>query len=105
MNVTITEAPYAETVVTGHIDTSSGSIVPNEGHLDKPDVHVRLPYARARELLLDRQIDMVMIAFMSGEIEVEGDVTRLLDLQAIDVSATDMTLANEVAARLEAITS
>ena len=44
LNVTVTDAPFSDEPVLGHIDTSSGSVVPDEGHLDSPDVSVQVPY-------------------------------------------------------------
>jgi hypothetical protein len=104
LNVTVFDAPFSDGDVLGHIDTTSGSVVPGEGHLDDPDVSVRVPYSFARQLLVEQHYDMVMIAFMTGEIEVTGDVTRILSLQDIDATAEQQQLAEEVAARLRAIT-
>lgn len=104
MNVTVTDAPFSDGLVTGHVDTSNGSAVPDEGHIDDPDVAVIVSYAIARQLLLDQQPDAVMIAFMSGEIEVEGDVTRMLALEDLDATPEQQELAQEVLNRLTAIT-
>lgn len=104
LNVTVMEPPFSNTPVLGHVDTTNGSIVPNEGHLDDPDVSVQVPYDIARQLLVDQQPDTVMIAFMSGEIEVQGDITRILSLQDIDATPEQQALAEEVATRLAAIT-
>ena len=104
LNVTVTDAPFSDDFVHGHVDTTSGSAVPNEGHIDDPHVTVIVTYAIARQLLLDQQPDSVMIAFMSGEIEVEGDVTRILDLQDIDATPEQQALAEQIIGRLTAIT-
>ncbi len=105
LNVTVTQAPFTNDVVLGHIDTTSGSIVPDEGHLDDPDVSVTVPYALARQLLVNPQPENVMIAFMSGEIEVQGDITLMMSLQDIDASPEQQALAAEVVTRLTTITS
>ncbi len=104
LNVTVTKAPFTDTVVLGHIDTTSGTIVPDEGHLDSPDVSVTVPYELARQLLVDPQPENVMIAFMSGEIEVQGDITLMMSLQDIEASPEQQALAEEVVTRLTAIT-
>lgn len=104
LNVTVIDAPFAETEVLGHVDTTNGSFIPNEGHIDDPHVHIRVPYVVARTLLVEQQYDNVMIAFMSGEIEVEGDVTMVMALQDIDPTPEDQALAEEVAGRLIEIT-
>lgn len=105
LNVTVTNTPFSETEVLGHIDTTSGSIVPDEGHLDEPDVAVIVPYVIARQLLVDPQPENVMIAFMSGEIEVQGDITLMMSLQDIEATPEQQALAEEVVFRLTAITS
>ena len=104
LNVTVTSAPFTADEVLGHIDSTNGSIVPNEGHIENPDVAVTLPYNLARQLLIDPQPENVMIAFMSGEIEVEGDITLMMSLQDIEASPEQQALAEEIVARLTAIT-
>ena len=105
LNVTVTNAPFTDAEVLGHIDTTAGTIVPDEGHLDSPDVAVTVPYEVARRLLVDPQPENVMLAFMSGEIEVQGDVTLMMSLQDIEASPEQQALADEVVARLTAITT
>jgi hypothetical protein len=105
LNVTVIQAPFTESAVLGHINTTDGSIVPDEGHLEDPDVAVTVPYELARQLLVDPQPENVMIAFMSGEIEVQGDITLMMSLQDIEASAEQQALAEEVVGRLTAITT
>ena len=104
MNVTVTSAPFTDELVLGHIDTTDGSVVPDDGHVDSPDVSVTIPYELARQLLVDPKPENVMIAFMSGEIEVQGDVTLMMSLQDIEASPEQQALAEEIVARLMAIT-
>jgi len=104
LNVTVDNAPFSDAAVLGHVDTTDGSVVPDEGHLENPDVSVILPYELARQLLIDPQPENVMIAFMSGEIEVEGDVTLMMSLQDLEASPEQQALAEEVVGRLTAIT-
>lgn len=104
MNVTVVDAPFSDGEVLGHLDTTDGSIIPEEGHLDDPDVAIRVPYDVARGLLVDQQYENLMISFMSGEIEVEGDVTMVMSLQDIDPTPAQQALAEEVATRLSDIT-
>jgi len=104
MNVTVTDAPFSDTQVLGHIDTSAGSLVPDDGHLDSPDVSVTVPYEIARQMLIDPQPDTVMIAFMSGDIEVQGDITLMMSLQDVEATPEQQALAEEVVTRLNEIT-
>ena len=104
MNVTVTGAPFTDEAVLGHIDTTNGTVVPDDGHVDKPDVAVTIPYDLARQLLVDPQPENVMIAFMSGQIEVQGDITLMMSLQDIEASPEQQALAEEVVGRLMSIT-
>jgi hypothetical protein len=104
MNVTVTTAPFSEDHVLGHIDTTTGSAVPNEGHVRDADVSVTIPYGIARQLLIDPQPENVMIAFMSGEIEVQGDITLIMSLQDVEATPEQQVLAKEIVSRLTAIT-
>lgn len=104
MNVTVTGAPFSDEPVLGHIDTTNGTVVPDDGHIEAPDVSVTIPYGVARQLLVDPQPENVMIAFMSGEIEVQGDITLMMSLQDIDATPEQQALAEEVVGRLMAIT-
>lgn len=104
MNVTVTDAPLNDGEILGYLDTTEGSFVPLLGHLDNPDLSVRVPYNVAREMLVEQQYDQLMIAFMSGEIEVEGDITLMLELQDLDPSPEERDLAEAVATRLRDIT-
>lgn len=105
MNVTVVDAPFSDGEVLGHLDTTEGSLIPELGHLDGPDVSVRVPYEVARRMLVEQQYEDLMIAFMSGEIEVEGDVSMIMALQDIDPTPEQQALAQQVADRLKAITS
>lgn len=42
---------------------------------------VTVPHRVARSMLVDLDPEVAITAFMTGEIRVEGDVTRLMDLQ------------------------
>ncbi len=105
VNVTVLDAPFDDPEFLGHVDTTTGSIVPELGHIDSADVGVRIPYAIARQLLVDQDVEAIMIAFMSGQIEVEGDVTRLLDLQDMEPTAEQQAVGQLVASRLRDITA
>jgi putative sterol carrier protein len=45
-----------------------------------------------------------MIAFMSGEIEVQGDITLIMSLQDVEATPEQQVLAKEIVSRLTAIT-
>lgn len=105
LNVTVVDAPFSDGAVLGHLDTSDGSFIPELGHVDNPDVSIKVPYSVAREMLVEQQYEMLMISFMSGEIEVEGDISMIMAIQDMDPTPEQQALAQEVADRLRDITA
>ena len=64
------------------IDTSGGELEMDMGHLDNPDLTVTLDYETAKAILVDQNPQAGMQAFMAGKIKVEGDMTKLMAMQA-----------------------
>ena len=52
------------------------------GLVDGAPTTVTVPHRVARSMLVDLDPEAAVTAFMTGEIRVEGDVTRLMELQA-----------------------
>ena len=70
------------------------------GHLDSPDLTVTLDYATAKAILVEGNPQAGMQAFMAGKIKVDGDMTKLMAMQAGPVDPA----AAKVAAEIQAIT-
>lgn len=102
MNLVVIETPFADDVA-GHIDTSDGEVVIEEGHLDAPDLTVTVDYDTARAVFVDMDPTVAMQAFMSGRIKVDGDITKMLALQAGSIEPDPETLA--IAEAVRAITA
>jgi putative sterol carrier protein len=102
MNQVITDVPLgdAHTTIDAHMDTSSGEMELETGHIEGADVKITLDYATAKAILVDGNPQVGMQAFMAGKIKVEGDMTKLMALQA---GASDPTAA-EIAKRIQDIT-
>jgi hypothetical protein len=100
MNLVINEVPFGDGTIDAHLDTSSGALELDTGHLEGPDLTVTVDYATAKAILIEGNFQMGMQAFMAGKIRVEGDMSKLMALQAAppDIDAAD------VAGRLRAIT-
>ncbi len=108
MNQIITEVPFGEGVIDAHIDSSSGSLSLDLGHLESPDVTITVDYATAKALFVDQDMGLAMQAFMSGKIRVDGDLGKLLALQAAgsqQLPEGAVNRAQEVADQLKAITA
>jgi len=101
MNLVVEEVPFGEGILDAHLDTTSGAVDVELGHVPEPDVKVRLDYETAKAVLVDGDAEAAMAAFMAGKVRVEGDMTKLLAYEARPVTAGELTLA----ARLRDITA
>jgi hypothetical protein len=81
LNVVVTESPHHEGPLLGHVDTTNGEILIEQGHLPSPDLTITVDYATARAAFVARDPQAVMASFLSGKILVEGDVMKLMVLQ------------------------
>ena len=100
MNQVITEVPFGAGTIDAHMDTSSGEMELDLGHIDGADLKVTLDYETAKAILVDGNPQAGMQAFMAGKIKVEGDMTKLMAMQS---SAMDPTAA-EIAKKIQDIT-
>jgi hypothetical protein len=92
MNQVITEVPFGDGTLDTHIDTTGGEMQMDEGHIEGAEVKLTVPYSVAKALFVDNNPQVAMQAFMSGQIKVEGDMTKLMAMQggAPDATATEM---------------
>lgn len=81
MNLVVTDTPFTSDV-EGHVDTTEGEVVIEDGHLEGPDLTVTVDYATARAIFIDQDAAAAMQAFMGGRIKVDGDLTKMLAMQA-----------------------
>jgi putative sterol carrier protein len=102
MNLVVTDTPF-DSDVQGHVDTTDGEVVIEDGHLDGPDLTVTVDYETARAIFIDQDAAAAMQAFMGGRIKVDGDLTKMLAMQA-SAAAPDAN-AQELANALRDITA
>jgi hypothetical protein len=103
MNMVIIECPDgvgADGTVHTHMDTSSGQLEMDLGHLEGPDLTITADYATAKAIFVDQNPQAGMQAFMSGKVKVQGDMSKLMAMQQ---GAPDPKAA-EIAERIKAIT-
>ncbi len=103
-NVVVREMPFGQNELRGYVDTSDGSIMLEIGELDDPELTVALDYATAQALFVTQDMGKLMEAFMGGKILVTGDVSKILTLSP-PTDPEQIALANEIAARVSAITA
>lgn len=101
MNQIITGAPQG--TIEAHLDTSRGRTEFDLGHVAMAEVTVTTDYGTARSVFALADPAAAMQAFMAGKIRIEGDLAKLMMLQASTMQADPLTA--EVAARVKAITA
>ena len=82
MNLVITDVPFGESSVDAHMDTTSGELVLDTGHVDGPDVTATLDYETAKAMMVDSNPQAAMQAFMAGKIKLQGDMTKAMAMQS-----------------------
>jgi hypothetical protein len=93
MNLLVTGVPFGPGDIEAHMDTSSGELELDTGFLETQDLKVTVDYETAKAILIEGNPQAGMQAFMAGKIKVEGDMAKLMALQAgpaPDASAQEM---------------
>ncbi len=103
MNLVVTAVPFSESDIHAHMDTSSGELVLDVGHLEVQDLKVTVDYDTAKAILVEGNPQAGMQAYMAGKVRVEGDMAKLMALQTAP-AASDSSAA-ELATRLRDITA
>ena len=104
MNQVITEVPFGDGRLDAHLDTSSGTLEMETGHLENPDVTVTLDYATAKAIFVDGTLEAGMKAFMDGKVRVQGDMAKLISaLQQL--APPDANAVDQAQARIRDITA
>src|SRR3954467_3096131 len=96
MNQIITDVPFGDGTINAHMDTSSGELEMDQGHIDNPDVTVTLDYATAKAIFVEQNPQAGMQAFMAGKIKVQGDMTKLMAMQSGAPDATAAELSKRI---------
>ena len=93
VNVTVTEGPEGDR----ELHLSNGTF--GGGHIDGAPTKLTLPYEVAKDMFVNGNQQAAMQAFMSGQIKVEGDMTKIMAMQAQQNPNQD-----KIQARLKEIT-
>jgi hypothetical protein len=75
INMQVTGAPSGD--ISFRMD--AGRLV--KGHAADAPTKLVIPFATAKAMLIDQNQQAVMQAFMSGQIRVEGDMAKLMQMQ------------------------
>ena len=76
MNLVVTAVPFSDDDIHAHMDTSSGELVLDIGHLEVQDLKVTVDYDTAKAILVEGNPQAGMQAFMAGKVRVEGDMAE-----------------------------
>lgn len=102
MNQVVTDVPFGDGTVHSYLDTTSGDPVLELGALDDPDVTITTDYETAKAIFVDQDPAAGMQAFMSGKIQVQGDMMKLMALQTAMPAEPD---ARSISEEIRAITA
>ena len=75
LNITVTGGPE------GDVDVRMDKGQFERGHMDGAPTKLTVPYDVARSIFIEGNQQAGMQAFMSGQIKVEGDMTKLMAMQ------------------------
>jgi hypothetical protein len=101
INQVISDVPFGSGTIQAYFDTSQGMLQMELGALDNPDATITTDYHTARSIFVEQDPTAGMQALLSGKVAVEGDMLKLLALQATIVNAG---AAEEIAAEMKGIT-
>jgi putative sterol carrier protein len=96
MNFVVNEVPFGDGAIDAHLDTSTGRIALDTGHLEEPDLTITLDYETAKAILIEQNPQAGMQAFMAGRIKVEGDMSKLLLVQTTPMDPVQAEVAERV---------
>ena len=98
INQVITDVPFGEGDMKTFVDTSGGQMLLEIGELDEPDAVLIVDYATAKAMIVDQDPTAAMQAFMSGQIKIQGDMMKIMALQAVPRNETSELVAAELKA-------
>ena len=91
--------PFGEGTVESYLDTSSGDVVMELGSLEEADVTVTTDYETAKAIFVEQDAAAGMQAFMTGKIQVQGDLMKLMAMQtSMPTDEASQQIADEIKA-------
>ncbi len=82
-NLNINEVPFGEGSLEAHLDSSSGRMEMDLGHLDPADATLTMDYATARSFVVDQDPTAIMQAVMAGKVRIQGDLSKLMTMASL----------------------
>lgn len=90
INITVTGSDF------GDVDIAMASGMIEKGHHANAPTKMTLPVDLAHRLFIDNDQSAGMQGFMSGQIKIEGDMSKLMAMQTIQPSAAQKALQKQI---------
>ena len=90
INMQVTGAPSGDVAFR----MEGGKLV--KGHAADAPTKLVIPFATAKAMLIDQNQQAVMQAFMSGQIRVEGDMAKLMQMQMAGPPSPEATKVSQL---------
>ena len=90
INMQVTGAPSGDIAFR----MEAGRLV--KGHAADAPTKLVIPFATAKAMLIDQNQQAVMQAFMSGQIRVEGDMAKLMQMQMAGPPSPEATKVSQL---------
>ena len=100
INLNITSVPFGDGTVKAHLDTTGDEVEIDLGHLDGAPTTITTDYVTAKSVFIDQDSQAAMQAFMTGKVQITGDMTKVMMLMQASPDPT----AAEIGALIRAIT-
>lgn len=103
MNLDVYEIPtdISAAEIPAHLDTSDGGLELDVGHLDAPEIAIRIDYVTAKAILVDGNSQAGVNAYMAGKVRLlTGDLAKLMGV----AQGIEKMVSPAVAQRLKDIT-
>lgn len=103
MNLDVIDVPegIADGEVPAHLDTSGGKLDLDVGHMDDPELAIKIDYHTAKAILVDGDSQAGVNAFMAGKVKLlSGDLAKLMAVS----QGIEKIVSPAVAQRLKDIT-
>ena len=95
INLVVTGSPFGDERLW-HMGARGGDTRWGAGHVDDADVTLTTDYETAREVFLSGNPQAGMQAFMAGKIKVQGDMTKLMEMQSAPPDASQQEVAKKI---------
>lgn len=99
MNLDVYEVPteISAEEVPAHLDTSDGSLDLDVGHMDDPEIAIRIDYTTAKAILVDGNSQAGVNAFMAGKVKLlSGDLAKLMSVAQGIEKVVDVDVAQKL---------